>query len=40
MGASYMGDPSTGKVPSGASANAIFAGWSVFVVATMFWSFA
>lgn len=38
MGVYYMGDPAT--VPSSASGLAIFAGWSVCLVATMLFNFA
>jgi hypothetical protein len=40
MGAYYMGDPATGNVPSSASGLAVFAGWSVCLVAVMFFNFA
>jgi hypothetical protein len=40
MGAYYMGDPATGVVPSSASGLAVFAGWSVCLVAVMFFNFA
>ena len=40
IGAYYMGGAAAGNVPSGAAKVAVFAGWSVGVVASLFWSFA
>ena len=40
MGAYYMGGPEAGNVASSASGLAVFAGWSVCLVATMFYNLA